>query len=42
MYGLVSQKNYITANAVDNILSVPPRRVSTDVDYLNKADYGKV
>ena len=42
VYGLVSQKNYITANAVDNILSVPPRRVSQDVDYLRKADYGQV
>jgi protein-tyrosine-phosphatase len=40
--GLVSQKNYITANAVDNILAVPKKPVSTDVNYLQKQDYGQV
>jgi len=40
--GLVSQKNYITANAVDNILAVPKKPVSTRIDYLQKQDYGKV
>eukprot|EP00294_Goniomonas_avonlea_P003946 CAMPEP_0114552792 /NCGR_PEP_ID=MMETSP0114-20121206/7309_1 /TAXON_ID=31324 /ORGANISM="Goniomonas sp, Strain m" /LENGTH=260 /DNA_ID=CAMNT_0001737683 /DNA_START=257 /DNA_END=1039 /DNA_ORIENTATION=+ len=40
--GLVSQKNYITANAVDNILAVPKRPARNDIDYLKKADFGKV
>ena len=40
--GLVSQKNYITANAVDNILAVPKKPVSNDVNYLQKQDYGQV
>merc|ERR1711939_1201105 len=40
--GLVSQKNYITANAVDNILAVPKKPVSSDVNYLQKQDYGQV
>jgi archaellum component FlaC len=40
--GLVSQKNYITANAVDNILAVPKRPVSKEVNYLQKQDYGQV
>mmetsp|Transcript_68645 Transcript_68645/g.143246 ORF Transcript_68645/g.143246 Transcript_68645/m.143246 type:complete len:239 (-) Transcript_68645:72-788(-) len=40
--GLVSQKNYITANAVDNILAVPKKPVSNKVNYLAKQDYGQV
>jgi hypothetical protein len=40
--GLVSQKNFITANAVDNILAVPKKPVSKDVNYLKKQDYGKI
>lgn len=40
--GLVSQKNYITANAVDNILAVPKKPVSKEVNYLQKQDYGQV
>mmetsp|Transcript_66878 Transcript_66878/g.178793 ORF Transcript_66878/g.178793 Transcript_66878/m.178793 type:complete len:250 (-) Transcript_66878:200-949(-) len=40
--GLVSQKNFITANAVDNILAVPKKPISKDVNYLKKQDYGKV
>lgn len=40
--GLVSSKNYITANAVDNILAVPKRVESKQVNYLAKPDYGKV
>ena len=40
--GLVSQKNFITANAVDNILAVPKKPLSKDVNYLKKQDYGKV
>mmetsp|Transcript_3205 Transcript_3205/g.6346 ORF Transcript_3205/g.6346 Transcript_3205/m.6346 type:complete len:290 (-) Transcript_3205:399-1268(-) len=42
VYGLVSHKNYLTANAVDNILAVPPPRPAGDVNYLEKEDYGKV
>mmetsp|Transcript_134934 Transcript_134934/g.305442 ORF Transcript_134934/g.305442 Transcript_134934/m.305442 type:complete len:283 (-) Transcript_134934:156-1004(-) len=39
---LVSSKNFITANAVENILAAP-KKVSKDAkDYLHKADYGKV
>ena len=40
--GLVSQKNYITANAVDNILAVPKKPASNEVNYLAKQDYGQV
>lgn len=40
--GLVSQKNYVTANAVDNILAVPKKPVSQEINYLQKADYGQV
>jgi hypothetical protein len=40
--GLVSQKNFITANAVDNILAVPKKPISKEVNYLKKQDYGKV
>jgi archaellum component FlaC len=40
--GLVSQKNFVTANAVDNILAVPKKPVSNEINYLNKADYGQV
>mmetsp|Transcript_54148 Transcript_54148/g.132377 ORF Transcript_54148/g.132377 Transcript_54148/m.132377 type:complete len:238 (-) Transcript_54148:320-1033(-) len=39
--GLVSQKNYVTANAVDNILAVPKKPVSNEINYLKKADYGQ-
>jgi hypothetical protein len=40
--GLVSQKNFVTANAVDNILAVPKKPVNNEINYLNKADYGQV
>eukprot|EP00290_Baffinella_frigidus_P003101 CAMPEP_0180171402 /NCGR_PEP_ID=MMETSP0986-20121125/34395_1 /TAXON_ID=697907 /ORGANISM="non described non described, Strain CCMP2293" /LENGTH=237 /DNA_ID=CAMNT_0022123265 /DNA_START=248 /DNA_END=961 /DNA_ORIENTATION=+ len=40
--GLISQKNYITANAVDNILAVPKKPQSREVNYLAKQDYGLV
>ncbi|EER01016.1 Enkurin, putative [Perkinsus marinus ATCC 50983] len=45
---LVSGKNFITANAVDNILKAPPPPVEGGEygelakDYLRKSDYGKV
>merc|ERR1719377_281312 len=39
---LVSSKNFVTANAVENILAAP-KKVGQEVkDYLGKADYGKV
>ncbi|KAF4751381.1 hypothetical protein FOZ63_016150, partial [Perkinsus olseni] len=43
---LVSGKNHVTANAVDNILKAPPAKAKhygeLDKDYLRKADYGKI
>ena len=40
--GLKSDKNYITANAVDVILMQPKKKVLEEVDYLTKKDYGQV
>jgi len=40
--GLVSEKNYIISNAVENILSAPKNVDSKNVDYLKKNNYGKV
>ncbi|GMH84191.1 hypothetical protein TrVE_jg7131 [Triparma verrucosa] len=40
--GLRTSKNFITANAVEAILSVPQMPQSEGVDYVNKEDYGKV
>ena len=40
--GLVSDKNYIVANAVENILAAPKLPGNTDKDYLNKKNFGKV
>jgi hypothetical protein len=44
--GLKSQKNYVTANAIDNILMEPRKRKipsERDLDYfMNKKDYGRV
>ena len=38
----VSSKNFVTANAVENILAAP-KKVGQEVkDYLHKADYGCV
>ena len=37
-----TEKNYITANAVDSILRVPSISVEKTADYLSKPDYGKV
>jgi len=39
---LVSSKNFVTANAVENILAAPKKVVQEVPDYLHKADYGKV
>lgn len=40
--GLTTTKNFIVANAVENILAVPMQRGSKKPDYLKKKDYGKV
>jgi hypothetical protein len=40
--GLVSDKNYIVANAVENILAAPKVPVNKDPDYLAKKSYGAV
>ena len=40
--GLVSDKNYIVANAVENILAAPKVTGNQDSDYLKKKTYGKV
>lgn len=40
--GLVSDKNYIVANAVENILAAPKVPENKDKDYLKKKTYGKV
>ena len=39
--GLVSDKNYIVANAVENILAAPKMPVNRDKDFLKKKTYGK-
>jgi hypothetical protein len=38
----VSKKNYVVANAVDNIIRAPPAPKNTEKAYLSKPDYGKV
>jgi len=40
--GLVSAKNFITANAVENILSQPKKKHVEPMLSTAKADYGKV
>lgn len=39
--GLVSQKNFVTANAIENILAKPPKR-EEPLRATQKRDYGKV
>lgn len=39
---LVSSKNFVVANAVENILAVPKKLQQASKDYLGKEDYGKV
>ena len=39
--GLVSDKNYIVANAVENILAAPKLPVNKDKDFLKKKTYGR-
>jgi hypothetical protein len=40
--GLKSDKNYITANAVDVILMAPKKRQTEKMNYLTKKNFGKV
>ena len=40
--GLVSDKNFIVANAVENILAAPKIPENKDPDMLKKKTYGKV
>ena len=40
--GLRTDKNFITANAVDSILRVPSLPVEQTADFINKPDFGKV
>jgi hypothetical protein len=40
--GLKSDKNYITANAVDVILMQPKKKLKEDPNYLTKKTYGKI
>lgn len=40
--GLHTSKNFITANAVEAILSVPQMPQAKSMDYKSKEDYGKV
>mmetsp|Transcript_12617 Transcript_12617/g.12253 ORF Transcript_12617/g.12253 Transcript_12617/m.12253 type:complete len:223 (+) Transcript_12617:46-714(+) len=40
--GMRSNKNFITANAVEAILQVPRVLQNNDLNYLKKEDYGKV
>lgn len=39
--GLVSDKNYIVANAVENILAAPKLPTNKEKDFLKKKAYGK-
>jgi len=39
--GLVSDKNFIVANAVENILAAPKLAGKQDKDFLKKGTYGK-
>ena len=40
--GLVSDKNFIVSNAVENILAAPKIPSSENKDYLKKNNYGRV
>ena len=40
--GLKSNKNYITSNAIDNILMPTRKKVKEEMDYLHKKHYGEV
>ena len=40
--GLVSDKNFIVSNAVENILAAPKLPSNNEKDFLKKKNYGKV
>lgn len=40
--GLVSDKNFIVSNAVENILAAPKMPANNQKDYLKKKNFGKV
>ena len=40
--GLVSDKNFIVSNAVENILAAPKLPSNSNKDFLKKKNYGKV
>ena len=40
--GLVSDKNFIVSNAVENILAAPKLPGNGNKDFLKKKNYGKV
>jgi hypothetical protein len=42
IHGLVSDKNFIVANAVENILAAPKLPARQDQDFLKKKAYGRV
>jgi hypothetical protein len=42
IHGLVSDKNFIVANAVEAILSAPVLPSQKDKDYLKKKNFGKI
>lgn len=42
IHGLVSDKNFIVANAVENILAAPKLPQNNQKDYLKKKSYGQV
>lgn len=42
IHGLVSDKNFIVANAVENILAAPKLPEQKEKDYLKKKTFGKV
>ena len=42
IHGLVSDKNFIVANAVENILAAPKLPAQKEKDFLKKKTYGKV
>jgi hypothetical protein len=39
---LVSDKNFIVSNAVENILAAPKIPTNKNADFLKKKNYGKV
>ena len=40
--GLKSGKNFVVANAVENILRAPAARFDPEIRYVDKEDYGQV